>query len=75
MRSNLKFFRKSKTLAVDNFFRNVLYDNKFGYYSSRLPLGKEGDFITSPKISSLFSEIISIWIISSWKTFGNQTLR
>ena len=32
-------------------------------------LEKKGDFITSPKISNLFSEIIAIWIISCWETF------
>ena len=33
-------------------------------------LEKKGDFITSPKISNLFSEIIAIWIISCWELFG-----
>ena len=70
MKSNIKFFKKSNTIPVDEFFNNVLYDNRLGYYSSRLPFGKEGDFITSPKISYLFSEIIAIWIISSWELFG-----
>ena len=32
MKSNLNFFKKSKTLPVDKFFENVLYDKKFGYY-------------------------------------------
>ena len=70
MKTNLKFFKKSKTLPVDKFFKNVLYDKKFGYYTSRVPFGKKGDFITSPKISSLFSEIIAIWIIATWELFG-----
>ena len=70
MKSNIKFFKKSNTIPVDEFLNNVLYDNRLGYYSSRLPFGKEGDFITSPKISNLFSEIIAIWIISSWELFG-----
>ena len=70
MKSNIKFFKKSKILPVDEFFRNVLYDNNLGYYTSRLPFGEKGDFITSPKISSLFSEIIAIWIISTWELFG-----
>ena len=48
-------------LPVDEFFKNVLYDSKFGYYTSRLPFGEKGDFITSPKISSLFS-VFSIFI-------------
>ena len=70
MKSDLKFFKKSKILPVDKFFRNVLYDNKFGYYTSRFPFGQKGDFVTSPKISNLFSEIIAIWIIASWELFG-----
>ena len=70
MKSNLKFFKNSKTLPIDKFFKNVLYDKKFGYYNSQLPFGDKGDFITSPKISVLFSEIIAIWIISSWELFG-----
>jgi NADH dehydrogenase [ubiquinone] 1 alpha subcomplex assembly factor 7 len=70
MKSNLKFFKKKKSLPVDKFFQNVLYDKKFGYYSTKLPLGEKGDFITAPKISNLFSEIIAIWIISTWQIFG-----
>ena len=70
MKSNIKFFKKSKILPVDEFFKNVLYDNKFGYYTSRIPFGEKGDFITSPKVSFLFSEIIAVWIISTWELFG-----
>ena len=70
MKTNQIFFKNSKILTADKFFRNVLYDKKFGYYASKMPFGENGDFITSPKISSIFSEIIAIWIVSSWETFG-----
>ena len=70
MKSNLKFFKNHKTLPVDKFFRNVLYNNRFGYYTSQLPFGKKGDFVTSPKISHLFSEMIAVWIVASWELFG-----
>ena len=70
MKSNKIFFKNSNILPVDEFFKNVLYDKKFGYYASKVPFGEKGDFITSPKISSLFSEIIAIWIVASWETFG-----
>ncbi len=70
MKSNLKFFKNSKILPVDIFLKNVLYDNKYGYYKTQQPFGPKGDFITSPKISILFSEIIAIWIISVWELFG-----
>ena len=51
MKSNIKFFKKSKILPVDQFLENVLYNDKFGYYTSRLPFGEKGDFVTSPNIS------------------------
>ena len=70
MKNNQNYFQKSKTLPVDKFFYNVLYDKKKGYYSSTLPFGSSGDFITAPGVSNLFSEMIGIWIISTWETFG-----
>ena len=70
MKSNSKFFKKNKSLPVDKFFQNVLYDKKDGYYATKLPFGKKGDFITAPKISNLFSEMIALWIISTWQIFG-----
>ena len=70
MKSNLKFFKKKKSLPVDEFLQNVLYDKKIGYYTTKQPFGKTGDFITAPKISNLFSEIIAVWIISTWQVFG-----
>ena len=74
MKSNLKFFRGAKISTVDNFFKNILYNKKFGYYTTRQPFGNKGDFITSPKISSLFSEMVSIWIISTWEKFGKPKI-
>ena len=33
--------------------------------------GREGDFITAPNISRLFSEMIAIWIVSFWQSLGS----
>ena len=57
-------------LSIDKFIERALYDKKFGYYSKNNPFGKKGDFVTSPLISSLFSEMVSIWIISFWMKIG-----
>ena len=70
MKTNIKFFKKTKTLPVDKFFQNVLYDKKNGYYNSKTPIGSLGDFITAPSISNLFSEMIAIWIVSTWEIIG-----
>ena len=68
--SNKIFFKKAESLPVDKFFQNVLFDKKNGYYSSKLPFGNSGDFITAPVISNLFSEIIGVWLVSAWQTMG-----
>ncbi len=70
MISNKSFFNNSKVLPIDQFIENVLYNKKVGYYSSKTPFGKKGDFLTAPGISNLFSEIIGIWLISTWYTLG-----
>lgn len=70
MMSNKIFFKKAESLPVDKFFQNVLFDKKNGYYSSKLPFGNSGDFITAPVISNLFSEIIGVWLVSAWQTMG-----
>ena len=70
MISNKNFFNNSKVLPADKFIENVLYNKKAGYYSSKIPFGKTGDFLTAPGISNLFSEIIGIWLISTWDTLG-----
>ena len=56
--------------SVEKFVEIALYDKDFGYYVRNNPFGKRGDFITAPLISPLFSEMISIWIISFWIKLG-----
>ncbi len=70
MISNKNFFNNYKALPADKFIENVLYNKKFGYYSLKSPFGKRGDFITAPGISNLFSEIIGIWLITTWNSLG-----
>ena len=72
MKLSLKEFKIStnKPMPVDDFIEKILYEPKVGYYSSKNPFGKNGDFITSPTISNLFSEIIAIWLVSAWEKMG-----
>ena len=59
-------FKIKKTIPVDDFINKALYEPYKGYYNNKIPFGKEGDFVTAPTISNLFSEIIAIWIISKY---------
>jgi len=60
-----------KDLPLDQFIDFALYDRVNGYYMKKNPFGKEGDFITAPNITRLFSEIISIWVLTFWKSIGS----
>ena len=57
-------------LTIDKFIDKALYDKYSGYYNKKTPFGKMGDFITAPKITSVFSEMISLWMISYWSHLG-----
>ena len=57
----------NKKISLDKFIYKSLYDKDNGYYIKNNPFGNKGDFITSPNISVLFSEMISIWLISFWE--------
>jgi NADH dehydrogenase [ubiquinone] 1 alpha subcomplex assembly factor 7 len=41
------------------------------YYSTRIPFGKDGDFITAPDISQMFGELIGLWCADLWQRAGS----
>jgi SAM-dependent MidA family methyltransferase len=47
---------------------------EYGYYISRDPLGREGDFITSPEVSQMFGELLGLWAASVWRTMGSPAM-
>jgi len=62
-----KYFPTSKIIPMDKFIENALYDKNYGYYSKKITFGKNGDFVTAPEISFLFSEMLALWVVSFWE--------
>ena len=60
----------TKAQSLDSFIDKSLYEKNKGYYQRKIEFGRKGDFITSPGISKLFSEMIAIWIISFWENLN-----
>ncbi|MFL2853280.1 MAG: SAM-dependent methyltransferase [Candidatus Pelagibacter sp.] len=60
----------TKTQSLDSFINKSLYEKNKGYYQKKIEFGRKGDFITSPGISKLFSEMIAIWIVSFWESLN-----
>ena len=63
--------KNNVNLPLDRFIDLSLYDKKIGYYMKKNPFGKNGDFITAPNVSRMFSEIIAIWIVGLWENLGS----
>ena len=61
----------NKKIPLDKFINNALYNKDKGYYFNKNPFGEKGDYITSPNISVMFSEMIAIWLISFWEKLGS----
>ena len=70
MNKIVNILKEQKSIPLDKFINIALYDKKFGFYMKNNPFGKKADFITSPLISNLFSEMIAIWCIAFWEHLG-----
>lgn len=57
-------------LSVADYMAECLFDPTEGYYATRDPLGRGGDFITAPEISQMFGELLGLWLAQVWMDQG-----
>lgn len=57
-------------MRLDRFMGLCLGHPQHGYYTTRDPLGAEGDFITAPEVSQVFGELIGIWAAGAFMAMG-----
>jgi SAM-dependent MidA family methyltransferase len=58
-------------MPVAEFTTICLSHPTHGYYMTREPFGREGDFITAPEISQIFGELIGLWAAEVWRMMGS----
>jgi len=70
MNKIINILKEKKSIPLDQFINISLYNKKIGYYMKKNPFGNEGDFITSPLVSNLFSEMLAVWCVAFWENLG-----
>jgi SAM-dependent MidA family methyltransferase len=69
-----KLIKTSGPMPVWRYMDLCLTHPRYGYYISRDPLGREGDFTTAPEVSQMFGELLGLWAASVWKAIGQPPL-
>ena len=57
-------------MPVGRYMSLCLSHPEHGYYMTRDPIGRSGDFITAPEISQMFGELIGLWAAAAWQAMG-----
>jgi len=60
-------------ISVAEYMAMCLFDKQHGYYMTRDPFGRDGDFTTAPEISQMFGELIGAWLVRVWRDVGRPT--
>jgi NADH dehydrogenase [ubiquinone] 1 alpha subcomplex assembly factor 7 len=69
-----KLIKSSGPMPVWRYMELCLMHPQHGYYVSRDPLGREGDFTTAPEVSQMFGELLGLWAASVWRAIGQPPL-
>lgn len=62
--------RQEGPISLERYMALCLGHPIHGYYVSRDPLGRAGDFTTAPEISQMFGELIGLWVAEVWNAMG-----
>ena len=66
-----KLIASSGPMPVWRYMELCLTHPRHGYYVSRDPLGREGDFTTAPEVSQMFGELLGLWAASVWRAMDS----
>ena len=57
-------------IGLDQYMADCLLHPEHGYYATRDPFGRAGDFITAPEISQMFGEMLGLCLAQVWLDQG-----
>ncbi|NJO86198.1 MAG: hypothetical protein HC818_06325, partial [Synechococcaceae cyanobacterium RM1_1_27] len=63
--------RQLGKVSFADFMSWCLYEPSLGYYESpQNPIGRRGDFVTSPQVSADFAELLGEQFVEMWQVLG-----
>jgi SAM-dependent MidA family methyltransferase len=69
-REIVRLIKLAGPMPVSRYMQLCLAHPEHGYYTTKNPLGREGDFITAPEVSQMFGELLGLWTAQVWKQMG-----
>jgi len=57
-------------ISFHDYMETVLYHPQLGYYASREPVGREGDYLTSPEVHPIFGALVAKQVAQCWDLMG-----
>ena len=70
-----RLIERQGPLSIAQFMTLALHDPRAGYYATRDPFGRGGDFITAPEVSQMFGELLGLWIVADLARSGRAHAR
>ncbi|WP_028725930.1 class I SAM-dependent methyltransferase [Paracoccus zeaxanthinifaciens] len=63
--------RATGPMPLSEYMRICLLDGRHGYYATRDPFGRAGDFTTAPEIHQIFGELCGLALAQAWMDQGS----
>jgi len=60
-------------ISLTTFIALAMTHPEHGYYTTRDPLGRGGDFTTAPEISQIFGELLGLWAAEVWRAMDRPS--
>ena len=62
------------TITFHDFMETVLYHPQLGYYATRQPMGRQGDYLTSPQLHSISGALVPTQLAQFWELMGQPDI-
>jgi len=62
--------RAEGPISLADYMTIALAHPQVGYYATRDPFGRSGDFVTAPEVSQMFGELLGLWCAERWQAMG-----